>query len=88
MILGEHDQHIQKVHKALLYKVGNHRLISLLSRKMKIKQKNITNPSKDPSFLNKFHLIPSPLEVATIMFLRSQILLPAFLSSLRGSAAY
>ena len=82
-----HDQHIQKVRKALLHKVGNHRLISLLSRKMKIKQKNITNPSKDPSFLNKFHLIPSPLEVTTIMFLRSQILLPAFLSSLRGSAA-
>ena len=46
LILGEHDQHIQKVHKALLCEVDNNRLISLLSRKMKIKQKNITNPAK------------------------------------------
>ena len=46
LILGGHDQHIQKVHKALLCEVDNNRLISLLSRKMKIKQKNITNPAK------------------------------------------
>ena len=74
LILREHDQHIQKASKPLLYEVDNHRLISFLSRKREIRKKNTTNPSKDPSFLIKLHCIPSPLEVTTVLFLRSQIL--------------
>lgn len=69
MIL-EHDLHIQKVHKALLYEVGNHRHINhdlFIVKKHEVMKKNTTNPSIDPSFLIKLHPIPSPLEVTTIM---------------------
>ena len=67
LILGGHDQHIQKVHKALLYEVGNQRLISSLSRNMKLRKRTQPNPLKDTSFLIKLHPIPSPLEVTTVM---------------------
>ena len=49
MILGEHNQHIRKVHKPLLYEVDNYRLISLLSRNMKIRKKHY-QPFKRPTF--------------------------------------
>ena len=46
LILGEHDQDIQEVHKTLLYEVDNYRLISLLSRNMKIRKTTLPTLQK------------------------------------------